>query len=108
MSSVLSASQIREYLTLSPPLLEGLPDPEIQIQPNGVDFSLHSVRKFLTGGRLGFSDGDRILSDLADIEFEGGWVELAPGSYLVMFNEIVHLPLNIMALAEPRSSLLRI
>ena len=32
---------------------------------------------------------------------------LAPGIYSITYNEIVHLPENIMALATPRSSLLR-
>jgi dUTP pyrophosphatase len=32
---------------------------------------------------------------------------LRPGPYLVTFNEIVNLPLDLMALAKPRSSLLR-
>jgi dUTP pyrophosphatase len=30
-----------------------------------------------------------------------------PGCYLVTYNEVVNLPKNIMALATPRSSLLR-
>ena len=36
-----------------------------------------------------------------------GWLQLAPGGYLVTFNETVNLPLNLMALARPRSSLIR-
>ena len=30
-----------------------------------------------------------------------------PGAYVITYNEIVHLPNNVMALARPRSSLLR-
>ena len=36
-----------------------------------------------------------------------GWLHLAAGSYLVTFNEVVNLPLDLMALGRPRSSLLR-
>ena len=36
-----------------------------------------------------------------------GFVDLPPGPYLITHNEIVHLPTNVMALARPRSSLLR-
>jgi dUTP pyrophosphatase len=36
-----------------------------------------------------------------------GWLQLEPGPYLVTFNEIVNLPLDVMALGRPRSSLLR-
>ena len=34
-------------------------------------------------------------------------MELIPGSYIITYNEIVHIPTNLMALARPRSSLLR-
>ena len=34
-------------------------------------------------------------------------MELMPGSYMITYNEIVHIPTNLMALARPRSSLLR-
>ena len=34
-------------------------------------------------------------------------MELMPGSYIITYNEIVHIPTNLMALARPRSSLLR-
>ena len=30
-----------------------------------------------------------------------------PAAYIITYNEIVHLPKNVMALATPRSSLLR-
>ncbi|MCH7714129.1 MAG: deoxyuridine 5'-triphosphate nucleotidohydrolase, partial [Chloroflexi bacterium] len=36
-----------------------------------------------------------------------GWLELAPGPYLIDFNETVNLPLDVMALGRTRSSLLR-
>jgi dUTP pyrophosphatase len=40
--------------------------------------------------------------------FDGlGFIYLAPGVYSITYNEIVNLPKNIMALATPRSSLLR-
>jgi dUTP pyrophosphatase len=34
-------------------------------------------------------------------------LHLSPGSYVVTYNEIVHLPKNVMAMGAPRSSLLR-
>jgi dUTP pyrophosphatase len=40
--------------------------------------------------------------------FDGlGFIDLMPGTYIITYNEIVHLPNNVMALARPRSSLLR-
>ena len=38
---------------------------------------------------------------------EWGYIDLMPGAYIITYNEIVHLPKNVMALATPRSSLLR-
>jgi len=38
---------------------------------------------------------------------ENGQYNLQPGTYLVTYNEMVHLPSNLMAFGRPRSSLLR-
>lgn len=49
-----------------------------------------------------------MVSDLAPLVFsESGFIDLTPGAYIITYNEIVHLPNNIMALGRPRSSLLR-
>jgi dUTP pyrophosphatase len=107
MGSVLSAVKIKELLKQDPPLVEGLLDVEQQVQPNGIDLSLQSVQAFQSRGQLGSSNADRILPQLVTLEFQGGWLELPKGEYLVTFNEIVHLPVDVMALGRPRSSLLR-
>ena len=107
MGSVLSAAKIRELQKNNPPLIEGLQDADQQIQPNGVDLSLYSVQAFQSGGQLGFTSADRVLPQLTPIDFIEGWVNLPQGQYLVTFNEIVHLPVEVMALGRPRSSLLR-
>ena len=40
--------------------------------------------------------------------FDGlDFIDLVPGAYIITYNEIIHLPNNVMALATPRSSLLR-
>ena len=36
-----------------------------------------------------------------------GWLDLPPGPYQIVFNEIVDLPNDLMALGRPRSSLCR-
>jgi dUTP pyrophosphatase len=38
---------------------------------------------------------------------KNGFIRLTPGIYSITYNEIVNLPKNVMALATPRSSLLR-
>ncbi len=107
MAAVLSAAKIRELQKNSPPLIEGLLDESVQIQPNGVDLSMMHVQGFAAGGELGFSSDQRVLPKLAPLEFQDDWIDLKMGQYLVTFNEIVHLPLDVMALGRPRSSLLR-
>ena len=107
MGSVLSAARIRELQKNDPPLIEGLLDEGQQIQPNGVDLSLLSVQAFASGGQLGSRNTERVLPQMNELEFKDGWLDLPSGQYLVTFNEIVHLPVEVMALGRPRSSLLR-
>jgi dUTP pyrophosphatase len=107
VGNVLSRKDIGELLLCSPPLVEGMVDQSRQLQPNGIDLTLRSISLFSSQGTIG-TEGKRSLSELSPLVFDGlGYVELTQGQYLITFNEIVHLPKNIMALAETRSSLLR-
>ncbi len=57
---------------------------------------------------VGAGPGQRDLSATEPLSFDGeGWLSLAPGPYLITLNEVVNLPLDLMALGRPRSSLLR-
>ncbi len=57
---------------------------------------------------MGAAAEDRALSETEPVDFdEAGWCQLPPGPFLVTFNEVVTLPLDLMALGRPRSSLLR-
>lgn len=106
--AVLSGSDIREMLGTQPPLVEGLASLDEQLQPNGVDLTVKDVSILCTPGRVGRSNQQRILSTTEPLAFNNlGFINLPAGQYLITFNEIVHLPLDIMALAKPRSSLLR-
>ncbi len=106
MSTVLSKSDIHRLLQQEPPLVEGCIDLEQQVQPNGIDLTLREVALLQSSGKIAVSD--RLVPDLAPLVFDGlGFIELMPGPYIITYNEIVHLPKNIMALARPRSSLLR-
>ena len=81
---------------------------EEQLQPNGIDLTLMEVRGLTSSGYIGKDPQQRLLSDSKIITFdEHGWVKLRQGSYLITFNEICNLPLDLMALGKPRSSLLR-
>ena len=92
----------------SPPLLEHYLSLEAQLQPNGFDMTLRDVARLTTPGAVGAADASRELSETQPLEFgPDGWVSLEPGPFLVTFNEVVNLPLDMMALGRPRSSLLR-
>ena len=108
MIGILSREDILEMLGESPPLVENLCDVQQQVQPNGVDLTLKEVALFSSPGSLGPRNEDRVLSGMSPLVFDGlGRVDLLPGCYLVTYNEVVNLPRDIMALAMPRSSLLR-
>jgi len=95
-------------LEASPPLVENLCDAQQQVQPNGIDLTLKEVSLLSSPGSLGPGNEGRALSSTSPLVFDGlGRVDLLPGCYLVTYNEVVNLPKNIMALAMPRSSLLR-
>lgn len=106
--AVLSRQAIRTLLAGSPPLVEGMTDPDAQLQANGVDLTLASVAVFAGAGRIGASNAERRLPQAADMPFGAdGLVHLAPGPYLITLAEAVHLPPEVMAFGKPRSSLLR-
>ncbi|MFC1873858.1 deoxyuridine 5'-triphosphate nucleotidohydrolase [Chloroflexota bacterium] len=108
MTAVLSKPDIQQLLQQEPPLVEGHLDLEAQLQPNGFDITLREVAMLQTPGKITVANSQRLTSDLAPLVFDGlGFIDLVPGAYTITYNEIVHLPNNIMALARPRSSLLR-
>jgi dUTP pyrophosphatase len=108
MVAVLSKHDIHSLLQQEPPLIEGYINLEEQVQPNGVDLTLREVALLQSSGKIAVKDSQRLVSDLAPLVFDGmGFIDLVAGAYIITYNEIVHLPKNIMALAMPRSSLLR-
>jgi len=108
MAAILSKADIHRLLKQEPPLIEGWIDLEQQVQPNGVDLTLREAALLQSPGKIAVANSQRLVSDLAPLVFDGmGFIDLMPSVYIITYNEIVHLPRNIMALATPRSSLLR-
>ncbi len=106
--AILSKQDIYRLLKKKPPLIEGYINLEEQVQPNGIDLTLREVALLQTSGKIAVKDEQRLVSDLAPLLFDGlDFIDLMPGAYIITYNEIVHLPKNVMALARPRSSLLR-
>lgn len=89
-------------------LVESMLSSEVQTQMCGIELTLARVESFQSNGALGFDNKDRQLPETELIEFDkSDQIMLGEGSYLITFNEIVNIPNDIMALARPRSSLLR-
>lgn len=83
-------------------------DPRTQLQPNGIDLRVDRVQRLTARAALGEAEADRIAADRQDLPPGiDGWWELAPGAYVITYREKVNLPSDLMALARPRSSLLR-
>jgi dUTP pyrophosphatase len=108
LRTILSKKDILDLIRRSPPLIEDYIKLEDQLQPNGFDLTLRDVAGIQSPGKIGVSNSLRVLSDLKLLVFKGEeFLFLAPGSYVITYNEIVHLPKKVMALGAPRSSLLR-
>ena len=109
LAGALSREQLRGLIrSAGRPLITGLLDIETQVQPNGVDLTLREVSRYEGGGTIGVDNTDRVLPELTVVPFDvDGWVELQPGVYHILYNEIVDIPESLMALGRPRSSLNR-
>jgi dUTP pyrophosphatase len=107
-NGVLSRQDIERLIGGTPPLITAMPDPDTQIQPNGIDITLEAVSTFSGAGTIAVSNSNRVLPENEELTFDSdGFIHLEPGPYHVRFNEVVALPNWLMAYARPRSSLLR-
>jgi len=105
---VLKKKDIQLYINQTPPLIEQMKDPDMQIQPNGIDLTLDQLFSINGMGTIDFSNKNRQLPKKHPLPYNNaGTIVLKPGVYGITFREIVHLPNNIMALGRPRSSLIR-
>lgn len=105
---MLSRDQLRERIAWETPLVENMIDKDTQLQPNSVELTLRTVESLKGLGAVDFDNSQRQVPQSENLEFDsGGWILLAPGTYKVTFNEIVNIPLDLAAIARPRSSLLR-
>ncbi len=111
---ILSKNEIDELMKLDPPLVEDMIDPDTQIQVNGCELTVDRIFAFAgagtsTGaGAIAFENSERVLSECTELAFDDdGWIDLPAGSYKIISREIVHIPKDAIAIARPRSSLLR-
>jgi len=106
--SLLSHDELVSLLNNKPPLVEEMIDPEIQVQPNGIELTLKFAEIHESGGAIAFDNSERRLPPTKKLDFDKDeWLYLPQGCYKIVFNEIVNIPKNLAAIARPRSSLLR-
>ncbi len=106
---LITGRNLSERLQVSPSLIEEMVDPGVQIQMNGVDFTLKEVARFRDEpGAIDFDNSKRRTPGTDPIAPDAdGWWRLEPGSYWVVYNEIVNIPADVFAIGRTRSSLLR-
>ena len=88
-------------------LVTNMINPTIQVSSNGVELTLQKVSNFKEAGTIDFSNQDRHIPEHEEIPLQDGHYTLEPGTYLVVYNETVRIPKNMIAIGRPRSSLLR-
>ncbi len=95
-------------------LISNYCDLDTQLTPNGFDLTVAKIYEFTGAGAVDFSNKERKIPECRELiaqknkpEEKFGWWSLEPGVYKVVTNEIVRLPLDLIGVAYPRSSLLR-
>ena len=94
-------------------LIENFIDLDIQLTPNGFDLTVEKIFGFNGAGALDFSNSERVVPQAKEIKPKKsakdkyGWWILRTGAYKIRTNEKINLPKNLIAIAFPRSSLLR-
>ena len=103
---VLSREQLRRRINGERPLLVDWLDLDAQLQPNGFDLTLREIGRFVGQGTIAADNAGRRLPTVELMSFGAdGFLDLVPGPYQIVYNEVVDLPNDVMALGRPRSSL---
>ncbi len=88
--------------------LSSLISENLQVHPASFELTLRKVLEFKDKGSIDFTNEKRKIPTCKELEFnENGYIDLKPGAYKVVFNEIVKIPFDCVAIGLPRSSLLR-
>jgi dUTP pyrophosphatase len=104
---MLNSSEIR-HLIETRQLITDYIDLDRQLQPSGFDLSLGELLDFRGGGSVDFSNVEREIPQTMPLEpDEDGWYSLQQGCYTIVYNEVVRIPLDVVALARSRSTMLR-
>ncbi|MFB6213028.1 MAG: deoxyuridine 5'-triphosphate nucleotidohydrolase [Candidatus Nanohaloarchaea archaeon] len=109
----LNREELRELIE-EKNLVSGYPHLETQLGSNGFDVTVDEIHRYPGPGKLDFSNDEREIPETVPIEPEKKseedeycWWSLEPGAYKIVMNERVDIPNDLVGLAFPRSSLLR-
>ena len=104
---MLNSAEIRRLIE-EQQLVTDFIDLDKQLQPSGFDLSLGEVQAFAGSGSVDFSNEERVIADSRPLSPDyDGWYWLPTGPYTVVYNEAVSMPLDVVAIARTRSTLLR-
>ncbi len=105
LGCVLSRNEIKKRIVYDG-LIRDYIDLDVQLQPNGFDCTLRAVGRLKGHARIDFHSKE--LPEVEEIEFnKDGWIFLERGFYKAYLNEIINLPDDMIAIAKPRSTLIR-
>lgn len=95
-------------------LVSGYVSRKHQLTPNGFDLTASKVFSFAEAGALDFSNKERTIPEGREIRprkksprDKYGWWDLKKGAYKIVTNEICNFSRDMIGIAFPRSSLLR-
>lgn len=104
---MLNSTEIRRLIE-EKQLVTNYPDLDRQLQPSGFDLSLGELLRFTGGGSVDFTNRERVIASSEALQpDEEGWFSLQAGCYTIVYNEVVRMPLDVVAVARTRSTLLR-
>ena len=104
---MLNSTEIRRLIEENQ-LITGYIDLETQLQPTGFDLSLGAIRGYKGGGSVDFSNVEREIAPTEPLEpDDDDWHTLEQGCYTIVYNEVVKIPLDVVAMARSRSTMLR-
>jgi len=102
----LNSEEIKEKIQ-NGKIISGFIDLETQITPNGFDLTIEKIFEFLQSGAIDFSNRNRETPETRELKWKNDWLFLKQGVYKVRTNEVLKMPLDLVAIARPRSSLSR-
>ncbi len=104
---MLNAREIRQLIDTHD-LITNYISLENQLQPCGFDLSLSQVLSYKGCGSADFTNEERIIAPTQPMEpNDDGWYFLPPGCYPIIYNEVVRMPMDLVAIARSRSTVLR-